>query len=413
MVIGSGERQDRARIATLLEWVCGALIVAAAIYYPYLGRLFAPVIHSPQFRDLGILFQISDRLVASGHYEIGIDYYPPSNAILIHLFSKLGPETAFRVHLVLQSTAFVLTLAAWGHLIGLTKRRDRLRIAFCACLASLFYLRFELEMHNINMLCLGLVSVALWCRNRPWVAGGAFALAMALKPYGAVLVLPWMLWHRQYRWSAACLVWSFLLLGLLPAIWFGPLDAARIYGDWFRSLAITNDPEWIKRFGANSLQGGIALLTGMNLGSSAAVWLMRAADLVWLLLLALFFAPALRRKVLPSGPIMAAELSAILIAPLPIGGVQQMSRAVVFVVAMMVCAAAIFDEKISSPARRGLAIITGVITVLPWCIPVTQVELVVMFAVCILSLTGLALARAHFQEVLSTPSKFAEVLADD
>ena len=169
MVIGSGETQDRARIATLLEWVCGALIIAAAIYYPYLGRLFAPVIHSPQFRDLGILFQISDRLVASGHYEIGIDYYPPSNAILIHLFSKLGQETAFRVHLVLQSTAFVLTLTAWSHLIGLTKRRDRLRIAFCACLASLFYLRFELEMHNINMLCLGLVSVALWCRNRDYV----------------------------------------------------------------------------------------------------------------------------------------------------------------------------------------------------------------------------------------------------
>lgn len=414
MVIDSGRTQDRARIGTVLEWVCGALIAGAAIYYAYLGKLFAPAIPSPRFRDLGILFRISESQLAGGHYELDFNFYPPSTAILVHLFSKLGEETAFRVHLVLQSLSFILTLVAWSHVIGLTKRPDRWRIAFCTCLASLFYIRTELEMHNVNMLCLGLISVAVWCRNRPSVAGGSFALAAALKPYGGVLTLPWMLWHRQYRWSAACLIWSFLLLGLLPGVWFGPLNTARMYGEWLRTLATTNSPELIKSFaGNNSLQVGIATLTGSNADSLTAVWLTRTADLVWLLLLILFFAPALRRNKLPPGPVMAAEFGALLMAPLPLGGFQQLARSVVFVVGLMVCVAAVFNEETSSRARLGLAIITSVIAVLPWCFPAAPVQHVVMFAVCILSLSGLASARVQFQRVLSTPSKLADVRADD
>ena len=38
-----------------------------------------------------------------GHYQVGAYFYPPSNAIYVHLVTLIGEETAFRLHLIAQT----------------------------------------------------------------------------------------------------------------------------------------------------------------------------------------------------------------------------------------------------------------------------------------------------------------------
>jgi hypothetical protein len=377
----------------MAEYICGMAIVVFAIYYPYLGKLFSPAIDPHRFRDFGILINLADWVVEHGRYPIGVYYNPPPNVIYMRLLTKIGAENAFRLHLVAQSTAFVFTLVAWSRIIGIDGRADRMRILLCACLAALFYVSFELQMHNMNMLCLGLVSVALWLRNCPWLSGALFAAAVAIKPYGSVLIVPYMLWSREFRWCLATAVWTIVVMAVLPIAYFGAETALGLYSEWLQSIAITANPEWVRVYGF-SLQAGLAIVLGADFSEGHVKLLTHTTEAVWLVLLAWFFFPVLRRRVLPGGKILAAEVGALLIAPLPLGGLQQIARSVVFLVAALSIVNAVFERQTPRSWRVVLILILLAVAIVPRVVPLGQVQCVVTAALCILTLLGLAMTRA-------------------
>lgn len=375
-----------------VEFACGATIVVITVYCAYLGKLFSPHIDPNYFRDFGILSALARYVFEHGHYQIGAYFYPPSNAVYIHLVTLLGEETAFRLHLITQSVALMIVLVAWLRIIRLHERADPMRITLCAFLAALFYVGFELRMHNINMLCLGLVSAALWLRRRTWFSGLLFAMAIALKPYGSILILPWMFWNHEVRWGVVTAIWCIILMALMPIAWFGFEGTLRLYGEWLLSVRTTNHPDWILAHGF-SLGRGIAELFDADLFAPSVKWVTRSLQLVWIVMVGAFFAPTLFRRSLPCGPTMASEVSVLLMAPLPLGGLQQIARNVVILVPLLVLSGKTFDRETPVFARTLFLLTLLLAAVLPRVVPVTNLQCIVTLGLCCLILLDLALAK--------------------
>jgi len=95
--------------------------------------------------------------------------------------------------------------------------------------------------------------------------------------YSAVLVLPWMAWNGNGRWSVSALLW---LAGiLLPIIWFGIDDSVQLYREWFASIlaAVGNDD-------ANQLSVGadVAALRNLKLSDPVVRMTAFALQIGWL-----------------------------------------------------------------------------------------------------------------------------------
>jgi hypothetical protein len=386
----------------MLEFLAALAIVAYVIYALLQAKLFSASIEPSRFRDLGILFDLSRHMIETGSYGLGY-YFPPSNAVLIHLFGAIGEELAFRVHLILQASAFFVTLWVWSSFIGIAQRPERMRIAFCAVLATLFYVRFEFHMHNVNLLTLGLVSLSLYWLQRPVIGGAAYAINIAIKPYGAALLLPWMLWSRQVRWTGAAAIWGLAFMVLLPVAWFGLHDAVRLFGEWIAAVESTmRDP------GALSLRAGFAGLAGDDASSLGVRRATQVAQVAWLGALSVFLWPGIRHPGRAFGYAMACDIAALLIAPLPLGGWQQPARGIVLLIPMLIICAAIFDVHVSPRARAALIIVVALVGTLPRLVATPEAFALMTLVICAVLLAGLAIARnTHVEERRSDSSAFA------
>ena len=135
----------------LARWPYAA-IAAYALYSAYLGKLFAPAIDPARFRDFGILMDFARAVAETGRYPHHMVYYPPPCMIAFDLLQRLGPETSFRLHLVLQAAALCVAVAAWERMIAAPAQRPRAVAALIAVLGASFAVHVELRMHNVNML---------------------------------------------------------------------------------------------------------------------------------------------------------------------------------------------------------------------------------------------------------------------
>lgn len=358
------------------------IIAGLAIYLIYelmLAKLFSPSVGPDWFRDIGIQMHDSRALVAQRSLPNYL--YPPWTAIFYFLFSQLGETTAFRIHLMLETAAVVATLASWATITGLTQRPERFLAIALAFAASFYYVRFELKIHNINLLTLGVMSLAVLVRTRTGLSGLLYGFAVCLKPYGSALLLPWMAWRCQYRWSLASAI-ALLAFGfLLPAIWFGADGTTRLYGEWLRALASSGDSPM-------TLRSALATLAGTDL-ATADMWT-KAIEIAWLAALAAFFGFRLRGAPV-AGLSLAAEVSAMLIAPLPLG-YQQPARFAVLLVPMLVIAAAAVEKSRPRARRLILSAILLLVGLAPWLVPIGPELCLLSPLLCFATLLGLAVA---------------------
>jgi len=100
-------------------------------------------------------------------------------------------------------------------------------------LAVAYALTWQYKFANVTFLMLWLWTVALTCA-RPWAAALAYAALIALKPFWAALLVPWLL---ARRFPLIGRVVAMLAgLSLLPAI-LGPGALALAYRRWFATFA--------------------------------------------------------------------------------------------------------------------------------------------------------------------------------
>ncbi len=84
--------------------------------------------------------------------------------------------------------------------------------------ATITFVFDQYDLGQPNLLLLAFMLLGFWClaRGRPWLGGGLFALATAIKVF-PLAVLPYLLWRRRWAASISMLVWLVLLLLVLPA----------------------------------------------------------------------------------------------------------------------------------------------------------------------------------------------------
>jgi hypothetical protein len=109
--------------------------------------------------------------------------------------------------------------------------------AWSVWLALLVHLRFFLDNYdmgqsNVLTLVLGLVGLRLAIvRSRDWIAGAAIGGMVAIKPYGAMLLVPFL---ARGRWRVAAGAAGALTAAMLlvPALAVGPSVTATALADW-------------------------------------------------------------------------------------------------------------------------------------------------------------------------------------
>jgi hypothetical protein len=371
-----------------IELVLGGALVVYLVYVLVLSKVFSASVAESWFRDLGILWTLSDHVFEHHRYLAHQYFFPPPNAIIVHAYGSFDRELAFRLYVVLQIACFLLSLWMWSRYLDLERRPARGVIVAIAVLTTLRYIHVEFAMHNVNLVGLALVSAAVLHHQRR-AAAFWYALSLAIKPYSSVLILPWMMWRGLWAWSAQAMLWLLALFALLPIACFGLSDTVALYRDWVSSLTMAGTTQ----MSGVSVRAGFAALFHLPIEDSRVVLADVVALGVWVVVVAAFFLPTLLRKAPTSKFTIGAELAAILLVALPVGAHQQPARGVALVAATLVIAAAAFAEKRSRWSRIALLSILAAIGVSVHVVPLGPLFFLLTLPVCMAALAGLAIAR--------------------
>jgi hypothetical protein len=144
-----------------------------------------------------------------------------------------------------------------------------------------------------------------------------FAVTANLKLYSGVLI-PGLLWRREYRLALMTALAAIVLVVLLPLLAFGPDHAFKLFSSWINELLYTASPAG-RAAAPLSLQKTAAALLGVEPGSAAALTAARCAQALWLALVAGYFLVAARPGS-DSGSNVArlCDVVVLLMLPLPI-----------------------------------------------------------------------------------------------
>jgi hypothetical protein len=374
-----------------LEIAIGGCFVTYAFYVLTLGKLFAPPKSPDWYRDLGILWDLADYTVQHEAYPPGY-FFPPSNAILAHLYGLINRDLAFRLYLIVQVVAVAVAMWAWAHMIRLTTRPSRSLVMLTAFLAVFVYIRAELGIHNTNAMTFCLVSIALVSQGRRQFSAGCYTLSIAIKPYGSVFVLPWMAWNGYRDWTASALVWLLGFYIVLPVAWFGAFHTPDLYREWFFNVTAAASSDDTHQL---SVQGGVAALAGAW-PAARVYWVSVALQAGWLGALIAFFVPTALRRGAPSAMAFACEAAAILLIFLPLGGLRQPGRSITVLASTLIIGSAVFDLCQAPILRVALAAILATIGSSLYVVGIygPMFFFLLTLPVCLLALMGLAIVRA-------------------
>ena len=313
-----------------------ALLVALLYGLYYLGAFQAGFPPAPAGTGDHILLLRGAGELLQGRYP-GNQVYPLPALLAADAVGRLGQPAAF---LLWSAASLAGLLALVGR--GAGPGWQRALLAVLALLAAHFGLHWDFRAHNVNVIALLLLWLALLAGpRRPLLAGLCLAASGALKLYALVL-LPWLLWRGYTRWGLATLGWLTLFFVAWPLLALGPAEAWRLTLDWLRQAAALGDAAAEAAFVATlaTLRGLVAELLGRPLTDPAIVaplWLLRgllAGATAWALW-------RLARAGLAERPRLVGEAAVLGLLPLAFSPVLQPHHAAAFLLATLWLAAAL------------------------------------------------------------------------
>jgi hypothetical protein len=143
--------------------------------------------------------------------------YPPLPAILLAIPSWFGKVPLYFVLSVLNAMAWWYT----GILSNVMTGSDRKPGPWLEALPAFVTVTFVFDMFDLgqpNLVLLAMMLYGFWClqHQRSWLAGFMFALATAIKVF-PIAVLPYLVWRRKWGAVAATVVFTGILLYVVPA----------------------------------------------------------------------------------------------------------------------------------------------------------------------------------------------------
>jgi hypothetical protein len=193
-------------------------LASAALWAEPVIRQFSGHLNS---QDYPLWFTVGQRVLQNGpiyptqHGEFDF-LYPPFAALLLAIPSYFGRP----VLVVAMATA---TLASWWLSIYLSNRlstESQKTPAWAIALpigATLPFVFDQFHMGQPNLILLALMLTGFFCLGigRPWLGGAAFAIAASFKAF-PVLVLPYLLWRRDWAAAIGMLIACVVFLVVLP-----------------------------------------------------------------------------------------------------------------------------------------------------------------------------------------------------
>jgi hypothetical protein len=173
-----------------------------------------------------------------GHYQFK---YLPAFALLAAPLAlvpqQAGKGAWFAISAVLIMVLLGLSLAAMPEV-----RRPPALLLVLTFLAMAKFYAHELALGQVNVLFAVLAAAAIVSmrRGREAAAGGLLALALVVKPYGA-LFLPWLATRRR-RGAFVAMSAGLVAVLLLPALRYGWTGNLELLGDWWRTVTVTSAP---------------------------------------------------------------------------------------------------------------------------------------------------------------------------
>lgn len=274
-----------------------------------------------------------DPVVYPEHYA-----YAPAFVVLLLLWLKLG-ALAFPLWIAASVAAVPATVWAAARATGLDRRRFGVAIACLGVLVASYAIGWDLKAHNVNLIYLALIAVALvLAARRPALAGLLLSLSVAIKLY-SILFLPWLLWRRRWAWLGWTVLGLVLWFALLPSLWFGWPEAVAATKAWWQALKPAGEAGYQALFPGYlvSLHKTLANLMALPPTDAAVVVATHALQAAWLALVGwLIWRGGLEPQ---------AEAALLVLAPLPLGPVLQPHHAAVFLLPAIVVAATAADPQ--------------------------------------------------------------------
>jgi hypothetical protein len=143
--------------------------------------------------------------------------YPPPPAILLAIPSWFGKIPLYLGLSLLNAVSWWYTAQLSNAMTGSAHRPGPWLEALPGIVTVTFVFdMFDLGQPNLVLLAIMLLGFWMLWRERPWIAGSMFALATAIKVF-PLAVVPYLVWRRYWTALASMVVFTTLLLVVLPA----------------------------------------------------------------------------------------------------------------------------------------------------------------------------------------------------
>lgn len=205
-----------------IQPIFALLVCLAFSISPLLNTQLTP----PKNKDYDLWFAVGQSVVRGDalYPEAGSIHqykymYPPTMAIFIFAPLSMLGYTAFVVSLVVGNCLVWCALIKVGFRLYAGSSQQQAFLVFllpCLALAAFSYDIFLLGQSNLLLLLLLMGMFAALRSQKHWLAGGALALAAAMKAF-PISALAYLIYRRHWQAAVATLAGLFLILIILPA----------------------------------------------------------------------------------------------------------------------------------------------------------------------------------------------------
>jgi Glycosyltransferase family 87 len=162
--------------------------------------------------------------------------YPPLSAVLLAIPSWFGKLPLYALLSLLNAVAWWMTAQLSNAMTGSGRTPGPWLFALPGFATVTFVFdMFDLGQPNLVLLAMMLLGFWLLQHERPWMAGGMFALATAIKVF-PVAVLPYLVWRRRWASVASMAVFLGILLFVVPAPVRGFQHNVSELKTWFQGM---------------------------------------------------------------------------------------------------------------------------------------------------------------------------------
>jgi hypothetical protein len=193
-------------------------------------------------KDYALWFWAGQQVLSGGDLykaitDGALDFiYPPAPAVMLAIPAWFGKIPLYLALCILNSAAWAITSQLSNAMTG-SKRIPGPWLAALPGFATVTFVFDQYDLGQPNLVLLALMLLGFWWmqRGRPWLGGGMFALATAIKVF-PVAVLPYLLWRRHWAASISMVVATLALLYVMPAPVRGFERNASELKTWFSAM---------------------------------------------------------------------------------------------------------------------------------------------------------------------------------